>query len=79
MTKIEFLQQLDELLEKDPGTLQGPEVLEDVGWDSLGVISFIALVDEQFEYTVPPKELMKCKTVDDLLALVGDRLTPVAA
>jgi acyl carrier protein len=71
--------QIDELLEKDPGTLQGPEALEDVGWDSLGIISFIALVDENLEYTVRPKELAQCKTVEDLLALVADRLSPVPA
>jgi len=40
-------------------------------------VSFIALIDEHLEYTVPPKRLAACKTVDDLVSLVADRLAPV--
>jgi acyl carrier protein len=76
MSKTDFLLQIDDLLEQAPGTLQGPELLVDYGWDSLGVVSFIALVDEHFNYTVPPKQLALCKTVNDLLGLVGDRIVP---
>jgi len=76
MSRSDFLKLVDELMEKEPGTLAGPESLEEHGWDSLSVISFIALVDEQFGFTVPPVELAKCTRVDDLLALVGGRLQP---
>jgi acyl carrier protein len=76
MTRAEFLLQIDELLEQTPGTLQGPESLVDNNWDSLCIVSFIALVDEHFGYTVPPKQLAKCETVEDLVTLLGERISP---
>jgi acyl carrier protein len=79
MKRADFLLQLDELLEQAPGTLQGPEILADNNWDSLSIVSFIALVDEHFGYTVPPRQLAQCKTVDDLVGLLGDRVAPVHA
>jgi acyl carrier protein len=75
MKKSEFLRLLDELVESEPGTLQGAEALSDVeGWDSIAVMGFIGLVDEQFEVALSPKRLAACKTVNDLIALVGDRI-----
>lgn len=76
MNKSDFLKLIDELLEKDPGTLHGPETLVDEGWDSLGVVSFIALVDEHFGFTVAPRDLAKCVIVDDLVVLVGPKIVP---
>ena len=74
MTKSGFLELIDELLEKEPGTLKGPELLEDNDWDSLSVISFIALVDEHFGFTVSPSELAKCVSVEDLVSLLNGHL-----
>ncbi|MDG3443003.1 phosphopantetheine-binding protein [Nitrospirillum amazonense] len=76
MNRNEFLAALDEMLELDPGTLKGGETLDDIdSWDSLAVISFIALVDEKFNTVVAGEDLAKAKTVDDLLALVSDHVT----
>ena len=72
MTRDALLLNLHTLLERDPGTLQGPELLESIGWDSLSVISFIALVDEEMGFTVNPSALAKCKTLDDVMATVAD-------
>lgn len=67
-----FLLALDEMLELDPGTLTGAEELESLeNWDSLAVISFIALVDEKLGLVVEGEKLAKAKTVGDLLALAG--------
>ncbi|PWC55771.1 hypothetical protein TSH7_16625 [Azospirillum sp. TSH7] len=77
MDRNEFLLALDEMLELDPGTLTGDEALESLeAWDSLAVISFIALVDEKTGVVVEGEKLAKAKTVADLLALAG---APVAA
>lgn len=73
MTRSEFLAELDAMLELDAGTLTGAEALDDIdSWDSLAVISFIALVDEKFNTVVAGEDLAKAKTIDDLLALVAD-------
>ncbi|HZH27279.1 MAG TPA: phosphopantetheine-binding protein [Azospirillaceae bacterium] len=75
MTKTEFLAALDELLELDPGTLTGTEQLDDLdNWDSLAVVSFIALVDERLGLVVAGDALSKAKTVADLLALVDGKI-----
>ena len=70
MTREEFLAQLDELVELEPGTLKGPEKLEDLDqWTSMAMVGFIALADEYNGTKVGPKEIAKCLTVDDLLKL----------
>ena len=75
LKKKGFLLLLDELIEAEPGTLTGAEVLKDVdGWDSLAVIQFITLVDEQFGTTLAAERIVECKTVDDLIALLGDQI-----
>ncbi len=72
MTKADFLRELDEMLELAPGTLSGDEVLAEVdGWDSLAVISFIALVDEKLNLVVEGEKLARAKTVADLLDIAG--------
>lgn len=75
MERNEFLLSLDELLELKPGTVKGSESLDSFeGWDSLAVISFMALVDEHFGVSLQPRKLAECKTVADLMALLGDRI-----
>lgn len=72
MDRKEFLLALDEMLELDDGTLTGAEELESIdAWDSLAVISFIALVDEKLGHVVEGEKLVKAKTVQDLLGLAG--------
>ncbi|WP_353860663.1 acyl carrier protein [Azospirillum formosense] len=72
MNRKDFLLALDEMLELDAGTLTGAEELDSIdSWDSLAVISFIALVDEKLGHVVEGEKLVKAQTVDDLLALAG--------
>jgi acyl carrier protein len=75
MTKQDFLRLLDELLEVEPGTIQGDEILSDLPkWDSLALMGFIALLDQHFALIVPASRITECKTVPDLVALVGDKV-----
>jgi acyl carrier protein len=70
MNPKEFYAALDEMLELDPGTITGGERLEDLeAWDSLAVISFIALVDEKFDILVETEKLAAAETISDLYAL----------
>ena len=76
MNKKCFFLLLDELLEIDPGTIKGDEVLAHLPkWDSLAVIGFIALLDQHFSVSVPAARIMGCKTAADLAGLVADKLT----
>lgn len=77
MLKSKFLILLDEMLELEPLTLKGPEVLEAIeSWDSLAVVGLIAMVDENFGVTLSPQKIFQSKTVDDIVALLGDQITP---
>ena len=67
MKTAEFLALMDDMLELDAGTLTGTEQLSDIPeWDSLAVISFIALLEGE--------KLAEAKSVHDLLALLGDHV-----
>jgi acyl carrier protein len=74
MTKEQFLALIDELLELDSGTLQGDEKLDDLDWNSLAVIGFMALADEHFGVSVTPASLARCKSIDDLAGIVGNKI-----
>jgi hypothetical protein len=70
MTRTEFLKSIDEILELQPGTLQGPEKLEDFPlWDSTAMISVMALADSNNGTKLAPRAMGGCDTVDDLLQL----------
>jgi acyl carrier protein len=72
MTKKEFLNHLEEIIEADPDTLSGNEELKELKkWDSLAIVGFIAMVDEKFGITLAGKTIQACKSVEDLMSLVG--------
>jgi acyl carrier protein len=76
MTTTRFFLLLDELMEYDPGTIKGDEVLTSLSrWDSLALMGFIALLDQHFGLIVPASKITECRTVSDLLALVGDKVS----
>ena len=70
MTRAEFYSELEELLEIKPGTIQGKETLRDLpGWDSMAVLSIIAMADEKLGEVIRASALAECKTVLDLTNL----------
>ncbi len=76
MTKADFLRALEDSLEIDEGTLDGAQVLEDLEcWDSMSALIYMALADEQLHVAVTGDQIVSCKTVNDLLGIVGDKLT----
>ena len=72
MNKPEFFVLVAEVLEVEPEGLSGSDFIADVGnWDSLAVISFVAMVDREFDIIIEGERLHRAKTLDDLAALVG--------
>lgn len=72
MNKKEFLAELEDILEVDEGTLSfDQQVSELEDWDSLAVISFIAMADENFDVILDGEQLLGVRTIDDLYALVA--------
>lgn len=75
MTLKEFLFEIDQILEYEPGTVALHDILAELeAWDSLAILSFIAMIDETFQLQVPGREIAKCKSVLDLVELVGTKI-----
>jgi len=71
MSKQDFLARLTGLLELDTA-LTGEEVLADLeAWDSMAVLSFMAMVDEEAGKTIAAQDIANSKTVNHLYALVA--------
>ncbi|TME29407.1 MAG: acyl carrier protein [Chloroflexi bacterium] len=64
-----FLAKLADVFEVDANTVT-PDFPLAARWDSVAVLTAIALIDEQFDVTVPPDELTRCASAADVLALV---------
>jgi acyl carrier protein len=65
-----FYEGLAEILDIEPDAV-GPElVLADHIWDSLAIVSTIALIDECSNKLVDAKALVRCETVSDIDALI---------
>jgi len=76
MEKASFLHKLDEVMSLPRGTICGDESLSSLkGWDSVALMSFIALLDEELEIRVTGKQVMQCHTVPELVALAGDKVS----
>jgi acyl carrier protein len=70
-----FLREIESALELPEGTLKGDELLADIPeWDSLAVISFIAVVDEKLGLAVDGEALAEAQSIADLVALVQEKL-----
>lgn len=57
---------LAEILEVDPEEVNRDLRLEDVAWDSMAIVSTIALIDEIYDEAVDADALGDCKTVGEI-------------
>ena len=61
---------LADIFEMDPSEVGPDTSLEEVTWDSLAMVSTIALFDELFNQSVNVEKLKNCQTVGDIEKLV---------
>jgi len=74
-TRSAFLASLAEMLELDPSQVTETSLLKDLpNWDSMAIVSFIALADSELNTLVRASELVKCQTVADLIKLFPAQL-----
>ena len=69
-----FLESLSESIELEDGILKEDTNLEDIEWDSLAVISCIALADEHFNVMITGEELANSKTIQDIINLISMKI-----
>ncbi len=76
MSKGEFLRLMDKIAEVAPGTLSGVENVQSLtSWDSMKMLEFIMLAASKFGLTISPSSVVRAKTVNDLITLLGDHVT----
>lgn len=63
---------LAEIFEVEPSELEPATRLSDHGWDSLAIVSTIALFDELYGKEVDIESLTNCETVGDLEKLADN-------
>jgi len=71
MTKDAFLRELETALDREPGSISTTSALEEIEWDSLAEIAFVSFADQKLGVAVVAKQVASCKTVADLIKLVG--------
>ena len=71
ITPEQLHRDLESLLERDPYTILGDESLDQIDWDSMSVVMFIALADQNYSVAVAPGKLANAKTVAALYDLVS--------
>ena len=75
MKQQDFFEILASMLETDPELVKAEVRLQDLpGWDSMAVISFMALADSELGAVVSGKDMAKCETVGDLVKLFPGKL-----
>lgn len=65
-----FYEGLAEILEISPADVSPVILLENHSWDSLAIVSTIALADDCFDVMLSGKALAECKTVADIENLI---------
>jgi acyl carrier protein len=74
----EFYAGLADIFEVSEAEITPRFDLAEHNWDSLAIVSTIALVDECFNEMLDGKALAACVTVADIEALIGVRTVKVA-
>lgn len=74
-----FYEGLAEILELEPGEVSSATVLDESVWDSLAVVSTIALIDEVYDLQINADALVECQTVGEIEALIGPAKGQAAA
>jgi acyl carrier protein len=75
MNSSEFLGELEEALEVPAGTFRLDDLLSASGyWDSMAALTFMALADQRLDVSVSGSQLKQCRTVRDLISLLGDKI-----
>ncbi len=66
----EFYRKMEGLLNVPAGSVAGDQKLSTLkSWDSLTILEFIVLADNDYKSDVQPSDIANCKTVDDLAQL----------
>ncbi len=72
ITKEQLHRDLESILEMDPNSIDGTESLSSLPWDSMAVVMFIAMADQNYSAVISPSKLADAKNVSDLYSIVAN-------
>ncbi len=71
MDREQFLRRMEEALAAPRDSLAETHRLEDLeGWDSIGILAVIAVIDEHYGVTLGAEAIANCQTLADLALVV---------
>ena len=70
MTPDEKLETLAEIFDCDAGELKPETRLDEIGWDSMSMLSVIAMAKARFDRKISGVEIRGFTTVQDILAVM---------
>jgi acyl carrier protein len=70
MTQQEKIGLLEEMFEADTGSLQPDTALDTLQWDSMAMLSLIAMVNEKFGKKLAGAQIRSFKTIADIVAVM---------
>ena len=70
--KETFFNEFANLLDVERSNLSENTLFNDLEWDSMAVISTIALIDEIFDIVISGDELLNCSSISDVFSLLND-------
>ena len=71
MTQVEKITLLAEVLDCEAENLAPDTILADIEeWDSVAILSFIAMMDEEFDKSIKGSEIRQFVTVSDALKVM---------
>jgi len=72
MTIKELCSEIAEIMEIDQDLTQGTDLRQFEEFDSLAIMSIVALVNMKFGKKLPGTELQKISSVNDLVQMIGE-------
>ena len=67
---VTFFEEFSSLIGVERSSISNNSRLDELEWDSMALISTMALIDEIFDIVVSGDKLTECITIGDILALV---------
>ena len=74
MTKTEWIQEVETIVELDPGTLKGDERLDSIGWESMHALEYIVAAESKLQKVIDGAAVASANSLTDLINLVADCL-----
>lgn len=71
MTQEEKLEALAEVFDTDAGSLTPETRLDEIGWDSMAMLSIIAILKARFDKKLPGAEIRAFERIGDILKVMG--------